>query len=97
MTDRVTRLYVLVVAVLVFVLLWAVVAANPWARAKPDPRLAALEQRARHLRVDAKLVGQIVALRARQNAAATTLGSPRPAAPTVRVVNLPPLTVTKTS
>ena len=98
MTDRLTRLYVLVVAVLVFVVLWAVVAANPWASTRPDPRLVALEQRARHLRADAKLVRQIVALRARRSVAATTqTPAIRAPAPAVRVVNLPPLTITKTS
>jgi hypothetical protein len=109
MTDRVTRLYTLVVAVLVFVVAWAAIAARPWQTARPDPRLAALAQRERALRVDAKLVGQIVSARAAayHSAVATrqaqiaAAGSRTPAtassAPAVRVVNLPPLTITKTS
>jgi hypothetical protein len=103
MTDRATRVTVLVVAVLVFVLTWAVVAARPWVTAKPDPRLAALAQREQALRADAKLVGQIVAARAAvsratANAAGNrSLTSASTAAPVVRVVNLPPLTITRTS
>lgn len=103
MTDRTTRLTVLVVAVLVFVVTWAAVAARPWVTAKPDPRLAALAQRERVLRVDAKLVGQIVAARAAVSRTAssaagnTSLASATTAAPVVRVVNLPPLTITRTS
>jgi hypothetical protein len=100
MTDRATRLYVLVVGVLVFVVTWALVAARPWASAKADPRLAALAQRERMLRVDARLVRQIVAARAtvgrppRQGGSTT---STTQAAPVVRVVNLPPLTITRSS
>ena len=110
MTDRTTRLSTLVVAVLVFVVAWAAIAARPWAAAKPDPRLAALAQREQMLRADAKLVRQIVAKRAaayqsalagrqKQITAATnrTLAVAKVAAPAVRVVNLPPLTITKTS
>lgn len=107
MTDRVTRLYVLVVAVLVFAVTWAAVAARPWAAAKPDPRLAALTQRERQLRVDAQLVQQIVAARSsvyrsalannRQQVAATRSVASAAPAPAVRVVNLPPLTITRTS
>lgn len=109
MTDRLTRLYVLVVAVLVFVVTWAAVAARPWATAKPDPRLAALAQRERQLRADARLVQQIVAVRSsvyrsalaqrsRQTGATRSLAAVSAApAPAVRVVNLPPLTITRTS
>jgi len=109
MTDRVTRLSTLVVAVLVFVVAWAAVAARPWAATKPDPRLAVLAQRERILRADAKLVQQIVSARAaayhsalatrRTQIAASqsrTLATAA-SAPSVRVVNLPPLTITKTS
>ena len=109
MTDRTTRLYTFVVAVLVFVVMWAAVAAKPWASPKPDPRLAALAQRERLLRADAKLVQQIVAARGAtyrsvlsrqkaQRAGTRTLATVQTAAtPAVRVVNLPPLTITKTS
>lgn len=111
MTDRTTRLYTLVVAVLVFAVAWAAIAARPWAAAKPDPRLAALAQRERLLRADAKLVRQIVAKRSaayqlalaqRQKRIATAstrrlAGVGTGVAPAVRIVNLPPLTITKTS
>jgi hypothetical protein len=125
MTDTSHRLYAVVIAVVVFFLSWAAVAAQPWATAKPDPRLAALAQREQRLRHDAKLVQQVVdnrmtayhlALRARkvqiaaakaqiaaaQASAVQVSQSAAPvsqstAAPAVRVVNLPPLTVTRTS
>ena len=111
MTDRFTRLSTLVVAVLVFVVAWAAIAARPWAAAKPDARLAALAQRERLLRADAKRVQQIVAKRSatyqsalaqRQkqiaNASARALAvAPTSATTAVRIVNLPPITITKTS
>ena len=124
MTDTSHRLYAVVIAVVVFFLSWAAVAAQPWATTSTDPRLAVLAQREQRLRADAKLVQQVVdtrmatyrqALRARtaqiaavkaQTAAAQARSlqvtqasstSTYSAAPSVRVVNLPPLTVTRTS
>jgi len=110
MTDRAVRLYAATIAVLVFFVTWAAVAANPWATTKPDPRLAALAKREQQLRADAKLVKLVVdrrfatykatlAQRQTQNASVTrTLAiAPSAPAPAVRVVNLPPLTITKTS
>ena len=103
--DTSHRVYAVVVAVLVFCLSWATVAARPWAPAKPDPRLAALVQREQRLRADARVVQRVVdrrmasyrlalAARRKQIAAARAQAV---AAPQVRVVNLPPLTVTRTS
>ena len=124
MTDTSHRLYAVVIAVVVFFLSWAAVAAQPWATTSTDPRLAVLAQREQRLRADAKLVQHVVdtrmvtyrqALRARraqiaavkaQSAAAQARSlqvaqasstSTYAAAPSVRVVNLPPLTVTRTS
>ena len=124
MTDTSHRLYAVVIAVVVFFVSWATVAAKPWATAKPDPRLAALAQREQRLRADAKLVQQVVDSRmaayhlalkarkaqiaavkaqaaaaqaARSQASQSTAGSPQSTAPAVRVVNLPPLTITRTS
>ena len=111
MTDSSHRLYAVVIAVVVFFVSWAAVAAKPWATAKPDPRLAALSQREQRLRADAKLVQKVVdqrlaayrmALRARKaqiaTAQARSLQVAQPtAAPAVRVVNLPPLTITRSS
>ena len=112
MTDTSHRLYAVVIALVVFFVSWATVAAKPWVTAKPDPRLAALAQRERQLRSDAKLVQLVVdrrlaayriALKTRraQIAAAQALSvqaaQAAAAPPTVRVVNLPPLTITRTS
>ena len=111
MTDTSHRLYAVAIAVVVFFVSWAAVAAKPWATAKPDPRLAALAQREQRLRVDAKLVQQVVdqrlvayriALKVRRAQIATAQArslqvAQATAAPAVRVVNLPPLTITRTS
>ena len=108
MTDRSVRLYAVVVAVLVFFVTWAAVAAKPWATTKVDPRLAALATREQQLRADARLVKLVVdkrfttykatlAQRQAQNASVTRTLAVAQSAPAVRVVNLPPLTITKTS
>jgi len=108
MTDRTLRLYAVVIAALVFCIAWAVVAARPWATTKTDPRLVALAVREQRLRADAKLVRQIVdqrtatyktalAVRQAQNTAARSLAAVQASGPAVRVVNLPPLTITKSS
>ena len=104
MTNHTGRLYALALGLVVFFLAWAAVAARPWATTTADPRLKALAAREAQLRQEAKLVGKIVAQRAqlaqlarvnrsRQLASATVAV----AAPAVRIVNLPPLTVTRTS
>ena len=110
--DTSHRVYAAAVAVVVFCVSWATVAAKPWATAKPDPRLAALAQREQHLRTDARRVQRVVdrrhaayriALKAREaQIAAARIRSKQAALaavtpPIVRVVNLPPLTVTRTS
>ncbi len=133
MTSHAGRLYALALALVVFFLAWAVVAARPWAKAAPDPRLQALAVREARLRHEAKLVDRLVARRwadyrrslrvrraeiaavnariaaakaaaarsaaaARAAASAPPVGGPGPAAPApVRVVTLPPLTITRTS
>ena len=108
MTDRGVRLYAVVVAVLVFFVTWAAVAAKPWATTKTDPRLAALAKREQQLRADARLVKLVVdkrfatykatlAQRQTQNATVTRTLAAAQSAPAVRVANLPPLTITKTS
>ena len=54
------RLYVAGVTLLVFLVLWAVIAARPWASTAPrpglDPRLAALNGRQRRLEREARVV-----------------------------------------
>jgi hypothetical protein len=108
MTDRTLRLYAVVIAVLVFFVAWAAVAAKPWATTKTDPRLAALAKREQQLRADARLVKLVVdkrfatyrealAQRQAQNATATRTLAVSQSSAAVRVVNLPPLTITKTS
>jgi hypothetical protein len=106
MTNHAGRLYTLALGLVVFFLVWAAVAARPWATATPDPRLKTLAAREAQLRHEATLVSQIVAQRAelarlarsRQlvSATAATAATAAPAA-AVRVVNLPPLTITRTS
>jgi hypothetical protein len=132
MTSHVGRLYTLTLALVVFFLTWATVAAHPWsAHATPraDPRAAALAARQLRLRRESVVVGRMVhrrwaiyrkQLRRRQqqiaavnrsNAAATrqaelaasaaaaapAVAVSAAAAPSVRVVSLPPVTVTRTS
>ena len=61
MTSHAGRLYATAGALLVFFVLWATIAAHPWAAASTtDPRLAALAQREGHLRADAALVQRVV-------------------------------------
>jgi hypothetical protein len=107
MTSHTGRLYALALAVVVLFLTWAVVAAHPWIRSAPaavaDPRLAALKAREQRLRVEEAAVRKLLRRRwatynrqlaARRRAIAARTA---PAAPSVRVVTLPPLTVTRTS
>jgi len=109
MTSHTGRLYALALALVVFFLAWAAIAAHPWTTPAADKRLQALAAREAQLRRDATLVHQLVAqrwaayrsqlqLRRDRMAAARRLASqPVSAAPAVRVVNLPPLTITRTS
>ena len=126
MTSHVGRLYAFALALLVFFLTWATVAAHPWsARATPraDPRAAALAARQVRLRHESVVVSRVVrrrwavyrrqlrrrqqqiaainrtnaAARQAQLAAAAASAAPAVSAPSVRVVSLPPVTVTRTS
>jgi hypothetical protein len=115
MTSHTGRLYSLALGLVAFFLAWAIVAAHPWAKAAPDPRLQALAARQAQLKQQTKLVNRIVALRwaryrtalrarnAQIAAAKSRAASPArasysaPAAPPVKVVTLPPLTITRTS
>jgi len=85
MTNHTARLYAVALTLVAFFLSWAVVAARPWATPSASPRLQALSVRAAELRREARLVNEIVSLR-----------SPG-ARQAVKVVNLPPVTVTRTS
>jgi hypothetical protein len=97
MTDHVARLYALAVAILVFFIAWTAVAARPWATtstATPDPRVQALIVKQQRVRAEALAVRHVLAARRQLAAVASTTAPP---APSVRVVTLPPLTITRTS
>ncbi len=95
MTSRLGRLYVLAVSLLVFFLMWALVAAKPWATAKPSSQAQLIALREQALRRETKLVNRI--LRERAVAAKARSRQLAAAAPAVRIVTLPPLTITRTS
>jgi hypothetical protein len=63
MTSHHGRLYAIALALVVFFLAWAVVAARPWATASADPRLRTLTIRQAQLQHEAKLVRKVVAAR----------------------------------
>ena len=63
MTSHPGRLYGLALALVVFFLAWAVVAAHPWATASADSRLRKLAIRQAQLQREAKLVQKVVATR----------------------------------
>jgi len=113
MTSHVARLYATALALVVFFVSWATVAAHPWTTRKPDPRVAALAAREQRLQVeslavkrqlDRRWAAYRIALRARERAVAARqaqnrvlASAPVAAAPSVRVVTLPALTVTRSS
>ncbi len=110
MTSQHGRLYALALALVVFFLAWAVVAAHPWATAGADPRLRVLAARETQLRHEAKRVQKIVAarwtryrvrLKKRRAQIAKITSSPAPAqtgaAGPVQVVTLPAHVITRTS
>ena len=108
MTSHTGRLYSLALALVVFFLAWAAIAARPWASAKADPRLAALAVREQQVRRQSIAVRRLVQhrwavyrvqLKARraQIASAQQAQLAAAASPSVRVVTLAPLTVTRTS
>jgi hypothetical protein len=93
MTDaRVTRLYVFAVTLLVFFVVWAVVAARPWVAktSSGDRQIAALAAREQRIHFESLIVRKLRAQRAAQQ----TIAAPAPAP---RIVTLPPLVITRTS
>jgi hypothetical protein len=113
-TNQVGRLYAVALALVLFFLTWAVVAARPWSAPAADRRLKVLAAREAQLRQEAKLVNSVVARRwtvyraalharqveiagskARSAHVPTSYTAAPPAA--VRIVTLPPLTITRTS
>jgi hypothetical protein len=94
MTNHVVRLYVAAAGILALFLSWAVIAAHPWpAKSATDPRLVALAAHQQAYVREAALVKALLAHRAAAAAAAPAAT----AQPAVRVVTLPPLTITKVS
>jgi len=93
MTSHLGRLYAAAITILAFFVVWAAVAAQPWRAAAPDPRLQQLALRQQALKRETALVNQVLALKAKAGATAPAA----PATPAVRVVTLPPLTITRTS
>ena len=88
---RLTRLYVLAVTLLVFFVLWAVVAARPWVAksSSGDRQIAALAAREQRIHFESLLIRKLSAQRKQQPVTA--------AAPAPRIVTLPPLVITRTS
>lgn len=88
MTSHVARLYAAAGSLLAFFLAWAGIAAHPWASSASNPtdqRSRAIGLYEQRLRADAALLRQLPT---------RTRGAP---APQVRIVTLPPLTLTRTS
>ena len=84
MTDHVARLYAVALAICVFSLTWATVAARPWAHEESDPRVVALERREAKLRrqsvrvqrrVERRFAAYRVQLRERQRLVAAVTAS----------------------
>ena len=95
MTSHTGRLYATALALVVFFLGWAAIAARPWVTtAKVDPRMQVLAIRQAALQQQAKLVATIVAQR---HAVTGKPAAIQNVSAAVKVVNLPPLTVTRTS
>jgi len=90
---RVTRLYVFAVTLLVFFVVWAIVAARPWVAtsSSSDRQIAALAAREQRIHFESLLVHKLRAQRGRQAIAAQA------PAPAPRIVTLPPLVITRTS
>jgi hypothetical protein len=103
MTSHVGRLYASAIALVVLFLAWAAIAARPWAPTAQDPRVRALAAREALVRQESIRVQHIVDRRwaaYRRELARRKALAARPAivqAPAVRIVTLPPLTVTRTS
>jgi hypothetical protein len=101
MTSHVGRLYTAAIGLVVFFLAWTVVAAHPRGARRTSPQLVEFAARRLRLEHEAKLVRLIVAQRWATYRAELTLRKehvgPAGAGETVRVVNLPPLTITRTS
>jgi hypothetical protein len=111
MTNHQVRLYGLALALVVFFLGWAVVAAHPWGATTADPRLRTLSVREAQLRHEAQVVRNVVAtrwahyrvqLKLRQAqiasvSASNVAAAQQASAGPVQVVSLPAHVITRTS
>lgn len=102
MTSHTGRLYTAALGLVVFFLAWAVIAAHPWGAPVADRKLARLAARETQLRQEAKLVQALVAerwanYRAQLKLRRAQISHAKTTSSSVRVVNLPPLTITRTS
>ena len=100
MTSVLGRVYVVAGSLLAFFVLWAGIAARPWAAAgASDPRVAALDRREARIRRDAAAAQAAAAQRwatYRANVAARAAAIAA-APPPVRIVTVPAVTSTRTS
>ena len=98
MTKLVMRVYAAIISFVVFALAW-VLLANPRPADNMNATPAALAVREQRLEAESIRVSRLVEQRWARYRAALAAGNvaPPPAAPKVRVVTLPPLTVTRTS
>lgn len=111
MTSHHARLYGLALALVVFFLGWAVVAAHPWATTASDSRLRRLGVREAQLRREAQVVHRVVAARwahyrvqlklrraeIASVSASNAAAQQAVAAGPVQVVSLPAQVITRTS
>lgn len=95
------RAYVAATTLLVFFVLWAAIAASPWAADEPDPRLADLARREAIVRQAARAAESAYDARwARYGRAVAEQSATRAtpvASPQVRIVQLPPVATTRSS
>ena len=100
MTSALGRVYVVAGTALAFFVLWAGIAARPWAASASDPRVAALDRREARIRRDASAAEAAVARRwaaYRAQLAARAAALAAAPAPPVRIVTMPAVTSTRTS
>ena len=99
MTSGVVRAYVAAISLVVFFLVWTLIAARPRAAAGESAAAAALAAREQRLEAESIRIDRLVEQRwARYRTALAARRAAAPSvAPRVRVVTLPPLTATRTS
>jgi hypothetical protein len=102
MTDRVGRLYAGAGTLAALLLAWAGIASHPWGEPPRDQRVVALDAREQRLLRDAALVQQVAdrrwaAYRAALARSRASAAAAPAAAPSVRVVTLPPIATSTSS